>query len=819
MKFHEMVALPIISCRAPAFDWTRAESGASWNRGLPTMSSLFISVESDGVLRRRNMMRVQRTLFSVATTLIAGLAALAFLAAFGGRVAGAAPSQSAAIAAAGFDERVVAGLYFNAGREDAVFEAPVLASDVAIDLNGQVARVRVRQHFVNPSPVWLEGIYVFPLPEKSAVDRLTMTVGQRRVEGRILEKQEAERVYRQAAAEGRKASLLSSERPNVFVTSIANIGPGEEVVIEIAYQDSAAYDDGTFSYRFPMVVAPRYTPSDNPVPMVRAPVEPLRPGALGVPTQPIAHRGDKRGELARGRDIFGPVRRPEEGFANPLTLQVWLDAGRPLAALDSLYHQVEVEALDDRRRLITLAGGSVPTDRDFVLEWRPEPGPGPEVALFGEEVDGEAYLLVTLLPPQGETADGISGEAEEFRPPRDLIFVVDTSGSMHGLSIAQAKEALGFALARLRPGDRFNVIRFDDQTEALFDQARPASEDALRRAQAYVMSLQAGGGTEMRPALSRALDEPPLPGRLRQVVFLTDGAVSNEQELFMVIAERLGEARLFTIGIGSAPNSFFMRKAAELGRGSFTHIGDVREVSRRMTGLFNKLERPALTDVVLDWPDAAGQDLELYPARVPDLYAGEPVSFTIRLGGRRLHQLGGELLLTARRGGQLWERRLPLGRGTTAPGVASLWARAKFAEITDGLTRGEDPVLMRKAALEVALRHQLVTRFTSLVAVDDQVTRPDSAALKRQEIARNLPRGMDYDYIFGALGETMELKSLPAPLLRKAAAGGSAIALPQTATPATWLALSGLFLLLLSAALLIATGRVRRAGVLRRVGV
>ena len=203
---------------------------------------------------------------------------------------------------------------------------------------------------------------------------------------------------------------------------------------------------------------------------------------------------------------------------------------------------------------------------------------------------------------------------------------------------------------------------------------------------------------------------------------------------------------------------------------------------------------------------------------MPDLYSGEPVSFTVRLGGRTLADLGGELLLTGRRGGQLWQRRLPLGPGVKAPGVASLWARAKFAEITDGLTQGRDPVLVRKAALEVALRHQLVTRFTSLVAVDDHVARPDATALKRREVARNMPLGMDYDHVFGALGETMELRALPAPLLRKAAAGGRDIALPQTATQATWLALSGLILLLLGMALLIATGRVRRAGAFRRAG-
>jgi Ca-activated chloride channel family protein len=770
-----------------------------------------LSSEPSGVFGRHAVLVLRRTLIVLSATLITSLVALGVLALLTARGACAAPLQGA-----GLDEGVAAGLYFNAGREDALFEAPTVASDVAIDLNGQVARVTVRQHFVNPSAVWLEGIYVFPLPEGSAVDRLTMTIGERRIEGRILEKQEAERVYRQAAAEGRKASLLSSKRPNVFVASVANVGPGEAVVIEIGYQDKARYDAGTFSYRFPMVVAPRYTPGAA-VPLVRAPFTPEKPNLPSQPIaqpQPASHRGDETGSLPRGRDLFGPVRRPEEGPANPVTLRVRLDAGLPIAALDSLYHQVEVETLGERRRIVTLAGGAVPADRDFVLEWRAASSASPEAALFGEEVDGEAYLMVSLLPPQ----DAAHGDLapEDILPPRDLIFVIDTSGSMHGLSIEQARDALAFALSRLQPQDRFNVIRFDNTTEALFGAARPATPDALRRAEAYVLSLQAEGGTEMRPALARALDEPPLPGRLRQVVFLTDGAVSNEQELFTLIAERLGEDRLFTIGIGSAPNSYFMRKAAELGRGSFTYIGDLREVSERMTALFNKLERPALTDVALRFPESVGDGVELYPVRVPDLYAGEPVVFALRLGGLALDGLKGELVITGRRGARLWERRLPLGHGTVAPGVASLWARAKFAEITDGLTRGEDPVRIRKAALDVALPHRLVTRFTSLVAVDDQVSRPRDADLESAEVARNLPKGMDYEHVFGKLGETMQLRSLPAPLMQKAAAGSRAIALPQTATPASWLALSGLVFLLLAAALLIATGRLRRAGVVRR---
>ncbi|MGF1611164.1 MAG: VIT domain-containing protein, partial [Kiloniellales bacterium] len=242
-------------------------------------------------------------------------------------------------------EPPIAGLYFDSGREGALFEAPLQSSDVQIDVSGEIARVTLRQRFQNPSPVWLEGIYVFPLPERSAVDRLVMTVGERRIEGRIMERAEARRVYEAAAAQGQRASLLDSERPNVFVTSVANVGPGDEIVVEIQYQDKTAFADGSYSLRFPMVVAPRYTPLPQ-VPGVRAP-QPLLNGPRGV--QPIASPGaEAPAAPERGRDRFGPVRHPDEGPANPLSLVVRLDAGFAPEEIESLYHPVEVEALDAR---------------------------------------------------------------------------------------------------------------------------------------------------------------------------------------------------------------------------------------------------------------------------------------------------------------------------------------------------------------------------------------------------------------------------------------------------------------------------------------
>ncbi|MDJ0611301.1 MAG: marine proteobacterial sortase target protein [Kiloniellales bacterium] len=716
------------------------------------------------------------------------------------RAAEAAPSAPAASA-----EAIRAGLFFKSGRPDAVLEAPTLASEVEIRIHGQVARVTVRQRFHNPSKAWLEGVYVFPLPERSAVDELIMTVGGRRVVGQVMEREAAKQVYLKAAREGRRAGLLASARPNVFVTSVANVGPGETVTIEIGYQDRIGFERGRMSYRFPMVVAPRFTPPGPE--MVRALPTPLigQPKARDIALQRETAAGGAQGVL--GADLFGPVRHPDLGSANPLELRVSIDAGRPLADLESPSHPINIEAEGIGRARVTLARGSVPADRDFVLQWRPEVGREPEAALFAEEKNGSSYLLLDLLPP--EAMAGASGPSEQRR---DLVLVVDRSGSMHGVALDQAKHALALALDSLAPGDRFNILSFASDTRTLFRGSRPASEANLSQARRHITALNANGGTMMRPALVQALSEPPLPEYLRQVVFLTDGAVSNEHELFLDIAARLGESRLFTVGLGSAPNGYFMRRAAELGRGSFVTISNRDQVAGRMGSLFRKLEQPQVTDVAVEWPAPLARGVTLYPAVLPDLYADQPISLSARFEGRTLESLSGDLVVTARRGAALWRRTVSLAGLRPARGVAAIWARGRFADIQDGAYRGVDRETIRREAIPLALEHRLVTSYTSLVAVEAERTRPDDMALRRHEVARNLPAGMSFEKVFGEPEAVMPLRPVPRTLLRDAAFRGEAVALPQGATPAPVLLLGASVLFAFGAACLLAARRPRRRG-------
>jgi Ca-activated chloride channel family protein len=675
-------------------------------------------------------------------------------------------------------------LLFNSTEPGLYVPAPLLATDVKIDVTGPIARTRVTQHFINPGDGWVEGKYVFPLPENSAVDTLKMVIGDRVIEGKIKEKAEARRAYEEARDSGQRASLIEQQRPNAFVNSVANIGPRETIIIQIEYQQTVRRDGETFSLRFPMVVAPRYVPQ---------PAEPqlvdFAPGSGGW--------GDiEPRDPADGLEQ-PPVLHPDEGKINPVSLAVTLDAGFPLGDVSSAFHKIDLTREGERMASLKLSEEVVPADRDFELVWRPAETRAPSAALFRERIGNEDYVLVMLTPP--------SGDVQPEAKPREAIFVIDNSGSMSGPSMAQAKESLLFALDRLKPGDTFNVIRFDHTMDMLFPAAVPAHGENLDMARRFVKSLEANGGTEMLPALKAALrDSNPRDGsRIRQVVFLTDGAISNERELFTEITANRGRSRLFAVGIGSAPNSYFMSRAAEAGRGTYTHIGSETQVTERMTELFGKLESPVMTNITATWPD--GRGTESWPNPIPDLYKGEPIVLSARMA-----EAQGTLILKGEVAGKPWEVRMAVDAGEVRPGIGKLWARRKIEQLEADAQIAGDWEVNDGEILRVALEHHLVSRRTSLVAIDVTPARPEGTPLTQRDLPVNLPDGWDYEKVFGpdrAVTAARHASMMPAgaqmvamaaapPPVAEASAG---IALPQTATGAALLVQSGIFLLMLAA--------------------
>jgi len=729
--------------------------------------------------------RDSRVLIRIFNVVLAALAFSALVASFPVQTRAQTPETGCGEGLIRRNDAGTGELLFKTSVPGCYFPAPRVAADFAIDISGPVARTRVTQRFENPADGWVEGVYLFPLPEGAAVDTLKMKIGDRLIEGLIKERQEARQIYETAKAEGKRASLVEQERPNIFTNSVANIGPHETIVVQIEYQESLRFDTGRYHLRVPLVVAPRFNPPPS-ASLVR-----YREGEQFTAFDPVPDR----------YRLEAPVLRPEAGKVNPVTFAMTIEAGFPLGPIVSESHHILVIREGDARAKVALADREVPADRDFVFSFAPRAGEAPAVSLLKEQKDDGDYYLALIMPRASEN--------REVRLPREAIFVLDNSGSMGGESIRQAKAGLQLALDRLTPADRFNVIRFDDTMTQLYPRAVVATPSNVAYAKGYVSSLEANGGTVMLPALIAALrdDTPNDRSFLRQVIFLTDGAVGNEAQLFAAIEERLGRTRLFTVGIGSAPNSHFMSGAARAGRGTFTYIGSTDQVTAKMGELFVKLERPVMTDLKAEWPSSAGG--EYWPNPLPDLYAGEPVVVTFKTNGDE-----GALLLKGDREGLPWEVRLALSQASPGSGIERLWARNKIAALEESRVLGVDLAKIDREVLDVALTHHLVSRLTSLVAVDVIAARQPDGALALQQVPLNLPAGWDFDKVFGETVRIRERRAdvrIPDTLLMKvdvkAAPPGAVrpqdagLVLPQGSTPAPLMLIAGLMLLLLAGAI------------------
>jgi Ca-activated chloride channel family protein len=365
-----------------------------------------------------------------------------------------------------------------------------------------------------------------------------------------------------------------------------------------------------------------------------------------------------------------------------------------------------------------------------LLSWRPALGDRPGAAVFVEEQPEGRFALLMLVPP-------IPGSEAGLGLPTETLFVIDVSGSMAGPSIEQARRALLASLDRLRPEDRFNIVKFNDSSAPFREEFQQAEGEPLEEARRWVRGLEAGGGTMIYPALMLGLQMmgESRSSRAQRIVFLTDGAVGNEQQLLTALAERLGETRLHTIGIGQAPNSYLMRRMARLGRGLCDFISDGGEASGRVEAFFERLDRPVLADVELQ---ATGLELaEAYPRRLPDLYAGQPLLLSARLPGETTSgslQLGGFARSGWITASISFDEATPRGRG-----IALRWARAKVRSLMDSLHEGADPADVRAEVVDLGLAFHMVTAYTSLVAVDDRASAIGNARPVR--LASVLPRG------------------------------------------------------------------------------
>ena len=592
---------------------------------------------------------------------------------------------------------------------------PLEHTAVTADVQGPVVRVKVRQVFRNPTGDPMEAIYTFPLAAAGAVDDMTIRIGDRVVKGTIKRKEEARAIYDAARRQGKLAGLLDQERPNVFVQSVANIPPNAKVEVEIQYVEALKFEAGRYEFVFPMVVGPRYSPKHNP-------------GAFQNPK--YAAQGTRAG--------------------HDISLSLKLDAGLPVDAIDSTTHEVVVENRTAAGAFVKLRNQNEIPNKDFILRWDVTGKKINDALLTHRGRDGQGYFTFVLAPPDQPAREDIT--------PKEIVFVIDTSGSMHGFPLDKAKEAMMAAIEGMHPRDRFNLITFSGDTHLLFPSPVAATQENIADAKRFLAGRRSGGGTEMMKAIRASLAPSGSREHVRIVCFMTDGYVGNEDEIIREIRQH-PEARVFSFGIGSSVNRHLLDQMSQQGRGEVEYVGLQDDGSAAAKRFHTRVQTPLLTDIQLTFQGLAVD--EVYPKRVPDLFSAKPVVIT----GRYRDAGRGVVKITGKMGGHPFERSLQVDLPAAAQrdGIRSLWARTKVGELmVAGATQN------REAITELGLRYALMTPFTSFVAVEHQ-TISEQGKLRTIEVPVEVPEGVD-----GRMAGAESAKFMMQPMPATAPTGGFA---------------------------------------------
>jgi Ca-activated chloride channel family protein len=557
---------------------------------------------------------------------------------------------------------------------------PLKHSDVKAQLTLFVGSVTVTQQYHNPYGSKIEAVYTFPLPDDAGVRDFVMQIGERRIRGIIREREEAKQIYIEARRRGHVASLLTQDRPNLFTQAVANIEPGKQIDVQITYYHTLRYQDGTFEFVFPMVVGPRYNPAG------------FQGGVGAVPAGATGSSG-QRTEVQ--------YLRPNEISSADIALEVSIDAGAELAEVTSPTHAIKVE-----RTKVTLSPNDRIPNRDFVLRYRVAGGKIRAALATHRDASG-GYFALLVHPPEKL--------ADVPRSPREMIFVMDCSGSMSGRPLDVAKRALMKCLKRLEPDDTFQILRFSDRVSAMAPGPVAATPENVRRGLDYAASLVTDGGTEMQKVVQVALDYPVAPGRFRIVSFMTDGFIGNDREVVAFAREHLGSARIFSFGVGDSVNRYLLEALARVGRGVSTFITLDEATERAADELYQRIEHPALADLRIDWGAMGVSDVQ--PQPLPDLFVGRPVLLTGRFKG----QGRAAVRLSGRAGERPVELSLEVDLdepGLRHAALPSIWARSKIAGLHDRAFGAPDSREYRDEIRRLALQYGLLSEWTSFVAVD-----------------------------------------------------------------------------------------------------
>lgn len=559
---------------------------------------------------------------------------------------------------------------------------PLKGTVVTADVAGIAARVTLVQTFTNPSSTPIEAVYTFPMAASAAVDRMRIKVGDRIVEGEIKRAEEARAIYEAAKAAGQTAALLDQERPNIFTQSVANIMPGAEVQVEISYVELLKYEDGEFEFAFPMVVGPRNTMNAQD------------PGKIAPPITP---KGTRTGQN--------------------ISLTVHLNSGMSLQSIGSTLHAVNINKRGAGLYDVSLARKDEIPNRDFILKWKPA-GAGVTEGLLTHAVDGDGTFCLTLIPPRADV--------EKYATPREVVFVMDQSGSQSGFPLEKSKELTLAMIDKLRPSDRFNVVTFTTGVNTLWPEAMPNTAERVREAKQFVQGLQAGGGTNFIPPLNATLASKPVDGRLKLIVFNTDGYVGDDFDILQLVQTHRLNARLFTFGIGNSVNRFLIDGMSQEGRGGSEIVALASDVDACIERFLRRTQTPVLTDVQIQ--TEGGNISDVTPEVAPDLFADSPLVIFGRYNkpGPAKITIGGNL------GGQAWSRTIDINlpaNGEGSDGITKVWARKRLDDMVrrdwmvaaQSTRNGKQVTRDIEPFVQFALDNGIMSQWTSFVAVEKRV--------------------------------------------------------------------------------------------------
>lgn len=640
-------------------------------------------------------------------------------------------------------------------------ECPLEHTDVSVDISGFLARVTLTQRFGNPFKEPIEAVYTFPMSERGAVDTMTMVIGKRFIRGVVKEREEARQIYEQARNEGKAASLLDQERPNIFTQSVANILPGDTITITISYVEYLKYEDGEYEFSFPMVVGPRYIPGNPTAPGPNAILPDvntgLRPGPASTDQVPDSSR------------VTPPVTPEGTRAGHDISLEVHIDAGFPIRELESKLHEIEVQPIGNTT-VVRLKDKKEIPNRDFILRYAVA-GEGIGDAVLTHHGDKGGFVTLILQPPARVNPEAVT--------PKEMIFVIDKSGSMSGFPIEKAKETMKLCVEGMNPDDTFNLVCFSGGLGYCFERPVANTAENRRKALEYLKNLEGSGGTEMMQAINAALGGQDDPKRLRVVCFMTDGFIGNDMAIIDAIQKNAKTARVFAFGIGNSVNRFLIEGMARAGRGASEVVTLESQGDDAAERFHERIQSPVLTDITVDLGGLGIHDMLPEPDAIPDLFSARPLILTGRYDGAA----NGKITVRGQTANEPFERTIDVnlpGGQSEHDVLATLWAREQVESIMNrdwlGAQVGKPDRDVKGAVTQLGIEFGLVTQYTSFVAVEERVV-TEGGKPKTVQVPVEMPDGVSYEGVFGTEIEGKRLimskhtaypasSASPAPALR-----------------------------------------------------